>query len=56
MLAEGQRGRSSRGSDAPPGLRVTPQQGEGPQPSVRESKRGGVALGGHNQSADALNP
>ena len=33
-----------------------PWQGEGPQPSARESKRGRVALGGQNESADALNP
>ncbi len=42
-------GRSSRWCDDHPGSRVTPWQGEGPQPSARESKRGRVALGRHTK-------
>jgi hypothetical protein len=54
MLVSGQRGRRRGGSDAPPGSRATPWQGEGPQPSARESKRGRIARGGHHGIAEAL--
>jgi hypothetical protein len=45
MLEPGQRGRSSRGSDAPPGSRVTPWQGEGPQPIHSDDSEARLALG-----------
>src|SRR5919206_5131632 len=46
MLGAGQRGRSSRGSHAPPGSRVMPWQGEGPQPipGSRQADAAGTRL------------
>jgi hypothetical protein len=46
----------SRGSHAPPGLRVMPQQGEGPQPITEPRVWNRIALGVNIATSDGPNP
>src|SRR5918996_4945103 len=54
MSELGQRGRSSRWSDDHPGLQVTLQQGEGPQP-IGDYSWVRIALGDHNVLSECSN-
>jgi len=56
MLEPGQRGRMSRWSHDDPGSRVTPWQGNGPQPITEPKIWARIALGDHNVPSESSSP